>query len=263
MRLTDIKVHTYKAVFQQRCIDAARIHTRYLSGSVRVDAVQGFHEKMARKYDLNLPDDTACRRRRAGGATCRLIFYKQPENYYVEQDSLGLNLPNDYVSWILFASDGKHPIGDAADCWLTLTGDVRLELLGMEMVRRARPGKAAPAWTWRLTDERYNQLRNNAITAIKTHTDVLLAEVIRVIAATPGFHDARAQARKIRDLIKGEWQRHRKDGQMPKLPSRIGFVRRTGRGVVTLETCLKTARKARANHAKRVQGMLDEAGERE
>jgi len=278
MKQSEITIFRKKSGFMQSCLDAARSHTYFMSGLIKLEKVQDFHAKMSRKYEVNLPKMEAYRLRKGGAATCKLNYYKMPESYSLERNDLDLPVPNDQVIWVMFSSEGQHPFGDEGDTWRDLKGTDRLNFMGLEMVQVTRrkavltaeqveagkklpKPKQTPSWTWRFTDDYYSKLRNKSIEAIKTHSDWMIDLILREAKATPGFSAVREQLKKLVALIRGEWLRHRKDSKMPELPSKFGYVRRVTAGKVKLSTALKANKEIMARHELQMASILAESGE--
>lgn len=265
MRSSELTVFTKKSSFMQACADAARHHARYMTGMVDVEKVAALHTKMARKYHLDLPKQAAYRARLDGRATCRMLIYKLPIDYTMTADELGLPAPNTLCQWVIFSTDGEHPLGDQGDRWRDLKTD-RLGLIGgVELfmhTRQRQPGvekkASGPSWSWRFSQTYYSELRNEVIASIKRHEDWRLKIIIDDAAKTPGFAGVRDQLRKLMALIVTTWGSTRRDAQRPTLPTRFGYVRRIPASRVSLNSCIKQARAAVEENLKRVAAIKAE-----
>jgi hypothetical protein len=266
MPKNELMIFTRKTPFMQACVDAARHHARYITGLIEVEKVATLHAKMARKYDLDLPKQNAYRLRKEGRATCRMLIYKLPIDYSMATDELGLPAPNTLCQWVVFSTDGEHPIGDDGDRWRDFRTD-RLSLVGgVEMFMHTRPRQTdakkatgGPSWSWRFTASHYSNLRNETIASIKRHEDWRLQVIIQEATKTPGFAGVRDQLKKLMVLISTTWGSTRKDVERPALPSRFGYVRRITAKQVSLAWCIKQTRVEVDAHAKRLAAIKAES----
>lgn len=219
MPKADPFVFTKKTVFMQRVADQVRAgHQRYVQGSCSLAKVADLHQKLARFHHLNLPRMEASRTRKGGSSTARLLFWL-PNTESVES-TLGGD-----VFWVLLTTEGEPPIPNN-ERWRDPLTD-RIEVLGYELVRHTRAGSRSPSWSWRYTPKAYKELRDSLVHAIRHREDWTMREKIQRIAKTPGFALAREQCKKLLELIRGEWKRHRgADEVLPELPVRFGYVRR-------------------------------------
>ena len=107
--------------------------------------------------------------------------------------------------------------------------DERVNLDHFELVRMTKPGQKTTSWTWRYEKHRYEDLRSLIIENISRKKDADLQKLIEIIWSSPGFHGIRAQIKRIPDLIKSEWQRHKRPAdKFPELPKHLGYVRKLG-----------------------------------
>jgi hypothetical protein len=267
MKRSQLMIFTRKGPFLQACMDAARHHHRYMTGSVDVEKVAELHAKMSRKYDLDLEKVAAYRLRKSGKATCRMLIYKFPHSYSTETDELGLPVPNRFCQWVMFATEGTHPIGDPGDVWRDFREDRLTTIGGLEMylhVRRKDPENpqkkvSGPSWSWRFTAEYYSALRNNLIASIKRREEWHLKLIIDSAKKTPGLAGVRDQLKKLAALVKGEWRRTMGDAKLPELPTEFGYQRRVSGKKVSLQWVLKQTREELAMHLKRVDAIKAEA----
>jgi hypothetical protein len=269
MKRSELTIFTRKSPFLQACDDAARNNHRYMTGLVDDEKFAELHAKMSRKYDLDLEKVAAYRLRKAGKATCRMLIYKLPHSYSIENDELGLPVPNRFCQWVMFASEGTHPIGDEGDVWLDFAEDKLTTPGGLEMFRHTRPKdpanpkkkSAAPSWSWRFSADYYSALRNSAIASIKRREEWHLKLIIDEAKKTPGFAGVREQLKKLVALIKGEWVRTMGNAKQPELPTQFGYVRRITAKKVSLAWVLKQTREEMAMHQKRLDSIKAEAME--
>lgn len=203
---------TSKAALMQRLADLVRTgHHLYVTGVIPREKAGYFAAKMDALYSVGQDRLTASRQRKRGAATFRLLM--------LALDDGGP------LHWWLLRTLGTAPPEAERERWRDALSD-RITLTGYELVRLTRPGAKAPAWTWRYTKDREADLRNALLRAIRTRRDDELRQMIYTIWRTPGFAAARAQVKKIRALIIGEWKRSRGRDPLPEIPSRLGYVRR-------------------------------------
>lgn len=240
---SQISLYVKKSAFMQACVDAARHAPFYLSGEVELDKVAGFYEKMKRKYHLDLPKMEAMRLRKKGEASCRLLLYKYPLHFGrppIEDGIPSMPEMNTKCFWVLYASEGKHPLGEEVrDAWLSVKKQ-RLQFMQFELVqvtkpryelspeqiamgKKPSPARSAPSWTWRFTKEAYSELRNTAITYIlRGGIEGFLRQQVMV----PGFSGTREQLKRLYALVRTEWKRRRGNAPLPEFPKVIPYVRR-------------------------------------
>ena len=221
-------VFTKKTVFMQRTSDLARAgYTHHVGGVTTLDKLQGMADKFVERYRIDRDKSNAYKATQRGEAVARLLSWCDEKS-------------PDRVHWVLMlkpekvtAKDGTitHRGGgvvlDQSEKWRDLTtASGRLTLTGYELVRETKEGKATPAWTWRYSKTRLEDLRSRIIGAIRNKADAELAILIRDIWATPGFSGARKQVKDIEFLIKAEWKRASRSADTLKLPEHLGFLRR-------------------------------------
>lgn len=229
-KLPDPFVITKKTVLMQRLADLVRSgHREYVFGSIPLDQAARLAGKFDQLYRVDQTRLEASRQRKEGHSSFRLLLLLQ-ENGDAPQ-----------VLWWLLRTAGTGPAEAEREKWRDANKD-RIELTGYELVRQPRPGKATAAWTWRYTKEREADLRDTLVHAIRTKRDAEVRQLIHTIWRTPGFAAARAQVKKMGQLIEGEWKRSRpKEAEaMPEIPARLGYVRRLANVGATLSTLSKS-----------------------
>lgn len=206
-------VLTKKTTLMQRLADLVRTgHTMYVEGQIPAEKAHFFAAKLDALYLVGQNKLQASRHRKIGNASFRLLMLATEGNAQVH--------------WFLLKTDGKAPAEAAREKWRNALED-RINLTGYELVRQTKPGLAKPAYTWRYTRDRAQELREAILHAIRAKRDDELRQLIHSIYKTPGFSGARDQVKKMADLIKDEWKRsRRKDEPMPEIPVRLGYVRR-------------------------------------
>lgn len=203
----------HRATVMQRLADLVRSgHRHYVAGSVPLEKAPMLAGKFVALYQVDQHRMQASRQRSAGQASFRLLMHGQPDA--------------SEIGWWLLRTDGAMPAPAMRERWHDALVN-RLHLGGYELVRQTRQGASAPAWTWRYTQAQEQGLRGALIRAIRNQRDDELRQLIDSIHRTPGFAGARAQVKRMRDLIHTEWQRVHGHGQpVPGMPERLGYVQR-------------------------------------
>lgn len=184
----------------------------YVEGQVPAEKAPYFAAKLDALYLVGQNKLQASRHRKLGNASFRLLMLVK------EGDA--------QIHWFLLKTEGKAPTEAAREKWRNALED-RITMTGYELVRQTKVGLAKPAYTWRYTRARAQELREGILHAIRAKRDDELRQLIHSIYRTPGFAGARDQVKKMTDLIKDEWKRSRKkDEPMPEIPARLGYVRR-------------------------------------
>lgn len=206
-----IAVFTYKSPYMQRIADYVRTgHIHYIQGVISLEKVFQFHDKLL----VNLPifDDKlkAFRAREKGEPTARIMFWRPKTG--------------DELHWIvlLHATADQLP---KTEKWRNALTE-RIELTGYELLRETKKDTIKPVWTWRYRPDRYADLRDSLILAIRSKRDQDVKLLIQTIWGTSGFSGSRHQAKQLIQMLKKEWESKRPNEPMPELPKAIGYVRR-------------------------------------
>lgn len=215
-----------KTVFMQRLADFVRLGYRhYVLGEVRPDRAWALASKFRRLYEVHLHRNQRARAR-ANGEGSAYVLWWQPHA--------------ESVVFALLLTPGQHAarqlekLVDAAD------RDGRLTLGDYELVQRPRDGKAAPAWTWRLTEEAYEGWRARVLEVVRGGNDFVVQQLITDLTSTPGFAGVREQVKKLKALFRAEWSRRRGKKSVPTLP-RQRFVQRLENKGQRLTSICRTA----------------------
>jgi hypothetical protein len=204
-------VFSKKTPFMQRIADLVRHgHTQYVLGIVPIEKAGFLAYKFEFQFHTTISRVAACRSRKRGEASARLLLLNQGEEKH--------------LIWILLLKPGKTA-DQSGQKWRDALED-KIIITGYELVRRTRPGSNKPAWSWRYTESQYETLRNGLIQAIRSKHDDVLRQLIYSIARSPGFAGVREQVKKFYALVRQEWKRRRgKSEQCPELPQH-GYTRR-------------------------------------
>lgn len=212
--IKEIWVFTQKAAYMQRVADCIRTgHQAYIRGVTATETIFNTYEKLARNYPVFDDKLKAFRAREQGLPTGRLLMYqsqKSPEK----------------IHWFLLihAKTDQLPPGEK---WLHAEDKhSRIVFFGYELVRVKKEGETKPSWTWRYGAQRFQDLRNAMVSAIRSRHDQELSILIDTIFGTMGFSGSREQAKSLSVLMKTEWARRRPGETMPPVPKGIGSIRR-------------------------------------
>jgi hypothetical protein len=223
-------VHTKKTPYMQRISDLVRSgHTQYVLGQVLLRKAGYLAGKFSEILNVNEHKVAACRTRQQGRSTSRLLFLQSSDP--------------DVLHWILLHRPGKEP-DRVGQNWRDAITD-RIVLTGYELVRHTRPGAHQPAWTWRYTTARFDELRESIIRSIRAKDDKELMRLLALVARSPGFAQVRVQVKKLQHAARMEWKRIRRMSEpMPEIPKH-GYVRRIGDVGARLEELLVGGRAER------------------
>lgn len=224
--------------FLQRISDAVRNgYTLYVTGSTKVEKVAFKSQSMFERFNTNRSKTQEFRARAAGKTTARWLgFWEQG---------------SELVTWILLVNPAEDV--DKSEKWRDASKD-KITVGNLELVRlskpktvlqrveaEANPGAVArkivrvkggkEVWTWRYNRARYDSLRNDMVTLIRTKNDRLLQELIEQIWGTPSHWGMRDQVKKLEQLAKEEWKRTRRSGEsLPTMPKNRWLQRLTDSG---------------------------------
>jgi hypothetical protein len=209
-----IWVFTHKAAFMQRVSDYVRTgHQAYIQGATDAAKIHQTWEKLVLAYPVFDDKLKAFRAREKGLPTGRLLMYQNPSS-------------PEKIHWILLihARVDHLPTGEK---WRHAEDPhSRVQLTGYELLRVTKVGTAKPAWTWRYSSERYQDLRDSLIAAIRSKRDQDVKRLIDLIFGTMGFSGSREQAKALSQLLRNEWKLRRTGEDMPEVPKGLGWVRR-------------------------------------
>jgi hypothetical protein len=208
-------VFTSKAAYMQRIQDYVRTgHNWYLQGVIPSEKVPAFAEKMTVNHPVFFDKLKASRARANGQPTGRLMFWLPKSE-------------SDNVHWILLVHAEKKEQLDKTEKWSRADDrESKVKLTGYELVRQTKPLEKKPVWTWRYQVERYEDLRDALVLAIRARRDQDLKRQLDVIWGTMGFAGGRSQAKALAQIFKDEWKRHRMTEDPPAIPAGHGYLQR-------------------------------------
>ena len=205
---------THKAAFMQRISDYVRTgHQAYIQGVTDTSKMHATWDRLVIANPVFDDKLKAFRAREKGEPTGRLLMYQN------------LSAP-EKIHWIVLihAKVDQLPPGEK---WRHAEDPrSRIQFTGYELLRVTKEGLKKPAWTWRYSTQRYQDIRDSMVQAIRSRRDQDLKRLIETIFGTMGFSGSREQAKDLDTLMKSEWKLRRPGEEMPETPKGIGWIRR-------------------------------------
>jgi hypothetical protein len=212
--VSKIWVFTSKAAFMQRIADYVRTgHQAYIQGLTAAEKMHATWGRLAMDHPVFDDKLKAFRAREKGEPTGRLLMYQN------------LQQP-DQIHWILLIHGRKDQLTPGEKWRHAEDPHARIQLTGYELLRVTKEGQKKPSWTWRYSSQRYQDLRDSLVQAIRSRRDQDLKNLILAIFGTMGFSGSREQGKALASLMKEEWKKRRPGEEMPETPKLIGWVRR-------------------------------------
>ena len=209
-----IWVFTHKAAFMQRIADYVRTgHQAYIQGVTETSKMHATWEKLALANPVFDDKLKAFRAREKGLPTGRLLMYQNT------------NAP-EKIHWILLIHGRTDQLPPGEKWRHAEDSRSRVQLTGYELLRVTKEGVSKPVWTWRYSVQRYQDIRDSMVQAIRSNRDQDLKNLIKTIFGTMGFSGSREQAKALVTLMKSEWKLRRAGSDMLLTPKLISWVRR-------------------------------------
>lgn len=207
-------VFTSKAAFMQRIQDYVRTgHRLYIQGVIATQKVPMFAAKMVKLHPVFDNKLKAFRAREKGEATGRLMFWLP-------------HADSENVHWILVIHGEKEQL-DKSEKWQTADNrGKKIELTGYELVRQTKALENKPIWTWRYREDRYADIRDALVMAIRARRDQDVKISLEIIWGSMGFAGSRQQAKALEKIFREEWKRRRPGEVSPETPAGHGYLRR-------------------------------------
>lgn len=215
-KVKKIWVFDHKAAFMQRIADYVRTgHQAYICGITDTEKIFATWEKLVHNYPVFTDRLKSFRAREKGEPTGRLLLY-QNKNY------------PEKIHWFLLIH-GRTDQLPAGEKWLHAEkNQQRISFTGYELLRVTKPGGTKPAWTWKYSQTRFQDMRDSIVMAIRSRRDQDLKTQLVGLFGTMGFAGSREQAKSLTKLVKEEWAKRRPGEEMPEMPKFFGWVRRKG-----------------------------------
>lgn len=122
----------------------------------------------------------------------------------------------------LFVSEGQGLVGEIEEMKETTNKHTRVEFAGYEAVRMPRKGEDGSPWTWQLTAERYQRLKDDIQEAIRTKDYEAMHQWMHSLRRAPSFAGVRRQAYALAKGAEADWKRVAK-GPFPTVSFAMGW----------------------------------------
>lgn len=208
-----IFVFTRLDAFLSAILDQARNgYIRYTTGQVSPCKIVALANKFELLYLTCADKNERFRQKQAGIAPARLLIYEEAQG--------------EALLWVLLVhKDGENPAEKLEKLLPLDNRKTRLEIAGLELVRRDDAGKLR--WTWQMTAETEQTFRARIIHAIRAYDNRELAAIQHELWRLPGFNRVRQQVGKATALARNEWARTRRSSEKwPGWPSFLKYVRK-------------------------------------
>jgi hypothetical protein len=149
------------------------------------------------------------------------------------------------ILWLLLVSDGEHPAAVVEKLWDAHAPGERIRLDGYELVQLPRKDSAKPAWTWRMTADKYQAWRERVIEGARKPALRAERDITQRLYSVPGFAGIRSQVGFIVGLWRKEWKRRRAaNDAFPQLPKQLRYAQRLRTIGVALSSLIRDAARA-------------------
>ena len=226
MQTYEPRVLLTKIAFMQRCADLVRRNPFFVTGAVPLSRAPALVRKFRDLYLIGAQKDSRYRRKCAGLGNAQLLLWR-PEAESAE------------LVFVLFVSElGDHPARILERLRDAREPGGRLEVTGYELIRHTRAGSHRPAWTWRMTAATYQGWRDRVRACVRHRNALELRQAWYSLHRVPGFAAARAQGKRIRELVRTEYRRA--NGlTLPLATPRLRYIERTPSNAVPLSALLR------------------------
>lgn len=201
-----------RIVYLQRCQDAARSYTWFITGTCPAADSGRLVAKFSRTYETGISPSSKSKRKRSGFAVASAYGYR---------------LPSGDLRFTLFVTDGAGLVHNREK--LSKLGDCRVTDGDLELVHDGK------TWSWRLRREALDKWRDRIHReatrpperrTIVDGTDADAERLLDQLYALPGFRGVRSQVGDLVHLLVSEFRRHRPDGTAPKARTFLPYVQR-------------------------------------
>jgi hypothetical protein len=206
-------IFTHRKVALQSISDKVILgNTLYVAGSTTLDKLENAIDVFAMDYQaLGDKNERAKRSRRGFGNAHLVLWYR-----------------NGIVYWWLFAkpeTEGRHPIHAMENLRDALDKDQRIIVDDLELVRAPKIGTADSKWTWRMTDQKYQEWNKHIEQVVRSRSYPQMNNVFYLLWRYPGFSGVRKQIGYLVAAYKIEVKRASlKDP--PKPPKKLYYLNR-------------------------------------
>lgn len=192
-------------------LDSIETYPYCVFSDVPVKKLESIKEKFLKRYpDLLRSRNYAWKLRKKNLPSHRLVIFK-PDG---ENDIEGF-----FVLMSSMPDNSGEKWQDARE------RNSRVVVYGYELVRHTRPGKASPAWSWRISAAQYRHYVELLKDAVAKRKDQWLEQFIQGTRRWPGFALVRQQHRELGRVYYWHWKRTRKGDPVVPWP-RLTYVTR-------------------------------------
>lgn len=206
-------VFTRLDAFLSSILDQARNgYLRYTTGTCAASKVFSLVNKFDLIYQTGADKNQRFRQKQAGIAPARLLIYERAQE--------------EPLIWVLLVHhDGENPADKQEKLLVLDNRKTRLEIAGLELVRRDDGGQLR--WTWQMTAETEQTFRARIIHAIRGRDHRELSAIQHELWRLPGFNRVRYQVGKATALARNEWARTRRNNEpWPGWPTFLRYVKK-------------------------------------
>ncbi|MDE2071754.1 MAG: hypothetical protein KGI70_03445, partial [Patescibacteria group bacterium] len=195
-------------------------HARWTSGECPLEGARAHAlvQKFSALYRIDATRGQRLRMKRSGVGSAHLLLYaRRPEAGAKPRTIL----------WFLLVSDGEHPAAALETLRDAHAPGERIRVDGYELVQLPRKDSATPAWTFRMTAERYQAWRERVVACARKPALRAEHDIARRLYSVPGFAGIRSQVGFLVGLWRKEWKRRRAAADaFPPLPRQLRYVQR-------------------------------------
>lgn len=233
----DPLVFTGISVLFQRISDYVRNGSyRWTSGEVPLDRAFALVQKFCALYRVDANRGQQLRLKRSGIASAHLLMYARRPDAGAKPIT---------ILWFLLISDGEHPAALVEKLRDAHAPGERIRVNGYELLQLPRKGTGTPAWTWRMTTEKYQTWRDRVIECARKPALRAEHDIARRLYSVPGFAGIRSQVGFLVGLWRKEWKRRRAAADaFPPLPRQLRYVQRLKSTGVRLSQLTRDAARA-------------------
>lgn len=201
-----------RLVFLQRCQDAARSYSCFITGTCPASDAGRLVAKFGKTYETALSPSSKSKRKRSGFAVC---------------SAFGYHLPSGDMRFALVATEGAGLVHNREK--LAKLGEARITDGDLELVHDGR------TWTWQLKKEamekwreriRREAVRPTTRRQIVDGVDQDAERLLDDLYALPGFRAIRSQVGELVHYLVGEFRRARPNESTPKPRPFLAYVQR-------------------------------------
>ncbi len=206
-------IFTRLDAFLSAILDQARNgYLRYTIGTCAASKVFALVNKFELMYLTGADKNQRFRQRQSGIAPARLQLYERAQG--------------EPLIWVLLVHEhGENPAQKLEKLICLEDRKTRLEIAGLELVRRDDAGKLR--WTWQMTSDLEQTFRARIIHAIRARDHRELSAVQHELWRLPGFNRVRHQVGKAAALARNEWARTRRNNEpWPGWPTFLRYVKK-------------------------------------